>query len=73
MSKLGKRIIESAKQARAYARGEVREGFIAHVPDDVDVKALRERLGYSQSQFSRRFGLAIDALQAVLHTALPES
>jgi putative transcriptional regulator len=63
MSNVGKRLIKSAKQARAYARGEVSEGFIAHVPDDVDVKALRNRLGYSQSQFSRLFGFAIDAVQ----------
>ena len=40
MSKLGTRLIKSAKQARAYARGEVREGFVAHVPDDVDVLSL---------------------------------
>lgn len=63
MSKAGKRLIESAKQARAFARGESTRGFIAHVPDEVDVKALRKRLGYSQSQFSRRFGFAIDAVQ----------
>jgi putative transcriptional regulator len=63
MSKLGTRLIKSAKQARAYARGEVSEGFVAHVPDDVDVKALRKRLGYSQAEFSRRFGFAIDAVQ----------
>ena len=30
---------------------------------EVDVKALRKRLGYSQAQFSRRFGVAIDAVQ----------
>lgn len=63
MSKIGKRLIESAKQARAYARGEMSEGFVAHVPDDIDVKALRKRLGYSQSEFSQRFGFAIDAVQ----------
>jgi putative transcriptional regulator len=56
-------LIESAKHARAYARGEVTKGVVAHVPHDVDVKALRKRLGYSQSQFSSRFGFAIDALQ----------
>lgn len=31
--------------------------------DAVDVKALRERLGLSQSQFARRFNLALDAVQ----------
>ena len=63
MSKIGRRLIRSAEQARAYARREVSEGFVAHVPDEVDVKALRKRLGYSQSQFSRHFGFAIDAVQ----------
>ena len=63
MSKVGKRLIESAKQARAYATGQATAGFVAHVPDEVNVKALRKRLGYSQSQFSRRFGFAIDAVQ----------
>jgi putative transcriptional regulator len=63
MSKIGKRLIAAAQEARAYARGEVSAGFVAHVPVEVDVKALRKRLGYSQAQFSRRFGFAIDALQ----------
>lgn len=63
MSRIGKRLIESAKQARAFARGEARKGFAVHVPDEVDVAAIRKRLGYSQSQFSRRFGFSIDALQ----------
>ncbi len=63
MSKIGTRPIESAKQARAYARSELSERSVAHVPDDSDVKALRRRLGYSQSKFSRRFGFAIDAVQ----------
>jgi putative transcriptional regulator len=63
MSEIGRRLIESAKQARAYARAETTEGFVAHVPNDVDVKALRTGLGYSQAEFSRRFGFAIDAVQ----------
>jgi putative transcriptional regulator len=63
MHEFGTRLIEAARQARAYARGEITEGIVAHVPDDVDVKALRKRLGYSQSQFARRFGFAIDAVQ----------
>ena len=56
------RLINSAKGGTR-ACVEVREGFVAHVPDDVNVKALRKRLGYSQLQFSRRFGFAIDAVQ----------
>src|SRR5208337_4052935 len=63
MSKIGTRLIKAAKEARAIARGEITDGFLVHVPDDVDVRALRKRLGCSQSEFSRRFGFAIDAVQ----------
>jgi putative transcriptional regulator len=63
VSKIGKPLIKAAKEARAIARGEITSGFVVHVPEEVDVKALRKRLGYSQSEFSRRFGFAIDALQ----------
>jgi putative transcriptional regulator len=63
MSKIGRRLIRAAKEARAFARGETSDGFVVHVPDDVDVKALRKKLKCSQSEFSRRFGLAIDAVQ----------
>jgi putative transcriptional regulator len=63
MSKLGTRLIRAAKEARAFARGDVIDGFGVHVPDRVDVKALRKKLKCSQSEFSRRFGFAIDAVQ----------
>jgi putative transcriptional regulator len=63
MSKVGARLIKAAKEARAFACGEITNGFVVHVPDDVDVKALRKRLKCSQSEFSRRFGFAIDAVQ----------
>jgi putative transcriptional regulator len=63
MSKVGTRLVKAAKEARAIVRGEITDGFVVHVPDDVDVKALRKKLKCSQSEFSRRFGLAIDAVQ----------
>lgn len=63
MSKIGTRLIKAAKEARAIARGEMVDGFVVHVPDEVDVKRLRKKLGCSQSDFSRRFGFAIDAVQ----------
>jgi len=63
MSKIGTKLIKAAKEARAFARGETTNGFGVHVPDDIDVKALRKKLKCSQSEFSRRFGFAIDALQ----------
>ncbi len=35
MSKAGSKLIKSANQALAYARGEIIEGFIAHEPEAV--------------------------------------
>jgi len=63
MSKAGSRILQSVRTARAYARGETTDGFVAHVPDDVDVKAIRGRLGLSQDAFARRFGLTPAAVR----------
>ncbi len=55
-------MLRGARQALAYARG-AREGFVAHVPDEVDVAAIRRRLGLSQNDFAARFGFRLDALQ----------
>jgi putative transcriptional regulator len=63
MSKLGTRIIKAAREARAIVRGEITDGFVVHVPDEVDVGKLRRKLKFSQSEFSQRFGFAIDAVQ----------
>ena len=62
MSKSGQSILRGARQALTYARG-AREGFVAHVPDEVDVAAIRKRLGLSQSDFATQFGFKLDALQ----------
>jgi putative transcriptional regulator len=63
MSNAGSKLIKSARQALAYARGEVTEGFVAHVPEDVDVKAIRLGLGLTQPEFSHRFGFDVRAVQ----------
>ena len=62
MSKAGESILKGARQALAYARGD-RAGFVAHVPEEVDVKAIRRRLKLSQRQFAEAFGFRLDALQ----------
>lgn len=62
MSKSGQSILRGARQALAYARG-AREWFVAHVPEDVDVAAIRKRLGFSQGDFATRFGFKLDAVQ----------
>lgn len=57
-SKAGSRILQGAKQALAFARGEADlKKFRIHVPADVDVKDIRRRLKLTQDEFSRRFGI----------------
>jgi putative transcriptional regulator len=63
MSNAGNRILKSIRQARAYARGEATEGFVAHVPEDVDVRAIRHGLGLSQEAFALRFGFSPAAVR----------
>ena len=63
MSKAGSRILQSVRNARAYARGDTTEGFVAHVPDDVDVKAIRAGLDLSQEAFAQRFGFSLAAVR----------
>jgi putative transcriptional regulator len=62
MSKSGESILKGARQSLDYARG-ARDGFVAHVPREVDVAAIRRRLGLSQAEFASRFGFKLDAVQ----------
>jgi len=62
MSTTGESILRGARQALEYAQG-ARDGYVAHVPEEVDVVAIRKQLGLSQGQFAARFGFKLDALQ----------
>lgn len=59
----GERMIESARQALAFAKGEVESGCLAHVPEEIDVKAIREKIALSQSEFAKLFGLSQRTLE----------
>ncbi|PPQ28712.1 helix-turn-helix domain-containing protein [Rhodopila globiformis] len=63
MSEAGSRILRSVERARAYARGEATDGFVAHVPAGVDVKSIRTKLGLSQDSFALRFGFSPAAVR----------
>ena len=63
MSKAGSRILGSVRKARAFARGEDAEGFVLHVPEAIDVKAIRGKLGLSQEAFASRFGFSAAAVR----------
>ncbi|MDL2280217.1 helix-turn-helix domain-containing protein [Desulfovibrio sp. OttesenSCG-928-G11] len=60
----GSRIIESMKEAVAIAQGVMPEGtYRVHVPEKVNVKAIRTELGLSQAGFAARFGLSLHTLR----------
>jgi putative transcriptional regulator len=63
-TKLGQELIEAMGEALAYARGEISlPTHVVHVPDEVDVRAIRKRFGLSRPKFAARFGLDPRALQ----------
>lgn len=63
VSKAGSRILGSVRKARAFARGETSEGFVVHVPDSIDVGAIRQKLRMSQEAFAQRFGFSAAAVR----------
>ena len=57
------RIIQGLREAAAHARGEKVPGLKLHIPQAVDVYAVRRRTGLSQAAFSRRIGVSPGTLR----------
>ena len=55
-------MMNGLNDVEAFLAGE-QEGFKAHVPQEVDVKAIRNRLGMTQARFSNTFGFSLDAIK----------
>ena len=63
-SALGQRLIASAKEMVAHAKGDLKlEEYEVRLPPHVDVLAIRQRLKLSQTDFARRFGFSPRAVQ----------
>ncbi len=62
MTKAGETILRGAREALEYAKGE-QDGFVAHVPEDIDVRAIRESLNLSQTKFASTFGFSPSAIR----------
>lgn len=64
MTTFGDRLIKSAHEAVAIARGDLSpETYQVHVPADIDVKAIRAGLKLTQAEFAARFGFPIGTLR----------
>ncbi len=63
MTKNAKRILKGLEEAAAFAKGKAADGYRVHVPEAVDVKAIRIKLGLSQKGFADRYGFAVGAVR----------
>jgi len=58
----GERMIASAKQALAFARGED-NGCVVHIPYAIDTARIRGKFGMSQTEFATYFGLNVKTVR----------
>lgn len=56
---VGESIVAGLKEAIAFLNGEDVPGLVVHIPADMDIKAIRGRLGLSQAQFAKKYGFSV--------------
>jgi putative transcriptional regulator len=62
MTKAFEMIMEGLDAVEGYLKGE-REGFVVHIPDEVDVRAIRQKLKLSQPKFADTFGFSVGRIR----------
>ena len=56
-TKFGRELVASMKQALDYTEGRADpKTYRVHVPEKIDVRAIRHKLNMTQDEFSSRFG-----------------
>jgi putative transcriptional regulator len=64
MSKIGESMIRGLEEALAFANGTADESrYVVHIPAEIDVRAIRGRLGMTQQEFAVRFGFSVNTLR----------
>ena len=64
MSRAADSIRKGLKEAIDYAQGRApKSAYRVHVPEHVDVRAIRDKLGMTQQTFAARFGFSINTLR----------
>lgn len=64
MGKVADDIRQGLAEALAYAEGQADEAdYRVHIPETIDVKAIRAKLGLTQEAFARRFGFSPNTLR----------
>ena len=59
---MSKALREAALEKFAIARGE-KEPTRIHIPADIDVKSIREKLRFSQKDFANQFGFTVNQIR----------
>ena len=62
--RVGESIVGGLEQALAFAEGAADEScFAVHIPAEIDVRAIRVRLGLTQQEFAIRFGFSVNTVR----------
>jgi putative transcriptional regulator len=52
------------EQALAFTQGRAKKGtYVVHIPAEIDIKAIRGRLGMTQKEFAKCFDFNINTLR----------
>ncbi len=63
-SEVAESIRRGLEEAVAYAEGTADPSrYGVHIPEDIDVKAIRSKLGMTQEEFAGRFGFSVNTLR----------
>jgi putative transcriptional regulator len=63
-SKVAESIRRGLEEALAYAEGTAdTDRYGVHIPEDIDVKAIRAKLDMTQEEFAGRFGFSVNTLR----------
>jgi putative transcriptional regulator len=66
MSDLGESILRGALEALAFAKGEAdSKAYGVHIPDEINVKRIRENLNMTQKDFAIHFGFSLRTVQVL--------
>jgi putative transcriptional regulator len=64
MSKVGEGILRGMEEAIAFADGTAdMSQYRVYIPPEIDIKAIRGRLGMTQQEFAHRFDFNINTLR----------
>lgn len=56
-------VLQGLREARAHARGEDVPGLKVHLPENLDVAAIRKRTGLSQDRFAHTIAVPVGTLR----------